>query len=37
VVEKTLRRHGVANILRPDSNLHLKPLVRAIAAGCSAR
>jgi uroporphyrinogen-III synthase len=37
VVEETLHRHGVANILRPDSNFHLKPLVRAIAAAWSAR
>ena len=36
VVEETLRRHGVANILRPDGNFHLKPLVRAIATDWSA-
>jgi uroporphyrinogen-III synthase len=37
VVEETLRRHGVANILCPESSFHLKPLVRAIAAAWSAR
>ena len=37
VVEETLRGHGVTNILRPDSNFHLKPLVRAIAAAWSRR
>jgi uroporphyrinogen-III synthase len=37
VVEETLRRHGVENILCPDSSFHLKPLVRAIAAAWSAR
>jgi uroporphyrinogen-III synthase len=31
VVEETLRRHGVRNILRPDTHFHLKPLVRTIA------
>ena len=37
VVEETLRRHGVAAILRPQTSFHLKPLVRAIAAAWSAR
>ena len=37
VVEETLRRRGVANTLRPDTQFHLKPLVRAIAAAWSAR
>jgi uroporphyrinogen-III synthase len=37
VVEETLRSHGVTEILRPESNFHLKPLVRAIAAAWSAR
>ena len=36
VVEETLRRHGVTNILRPETNFHLKPLVRAIATAWSA-
>ncbi|HTV34030.1 MAG TPA: uroporphyrinogen-III synthase [Methylocella sp.] len=33
VVEEALRSRGVTQILRPDSGFHLKPLVRAIAAG----
>ena len=37
VVEETLRRHGVTNILRPDSSFHLEPLVRSIAAAWSTR
>jgi uroporphyrinogen-III synthase len=37
VVEETLRRHGVTNILRPDANFHLGPLVRTIAAAWSTR
>jgi uroporphyrinogen-III synthase len=37
VVEETLRRHGVTNILRPDTSFHLKPLVRTIAAAWSSR
>jgi uroporphyrinogen-III synthase len=37
VVEETLRRHGVTNILRPDTSFHLKPLVRTIAAAWNAR
>lgn len=37
VVEETLRRHGVATVLRPDTSFHLKPLVRAIAAAWRAR
>jgi uroporphyrinogen-III synthase len=37
VVEETLRRHGVANILRPEASFHLKPMVRAIAADWAAR
>jgi len=37
VVEETLRRHGVTNILRPETSFHLKPLVRAIAAAWSSR
>ena len=37
VAEETLRRHGVTNILRPDTSFHLKPLVRAIAAAWSSR
>jgi uroporphyrinogen-III synthase len=37
VVEETLRGQGVTNILRPDSNFHLKPLVRAIATAWSTR
>ncbi len=37
VVEETLRGHGVKNIVRPDSNFHLKPLVRAIAGAWSRR
>lgn len=31
VVEETLQRHGITKILRPETNFHLKPLVRAIA------
>lgn len=37
VVEKTLRRHGVTTILRPETSFHLKPLVGAMAAAWSAR
>ena len=37
VVEDTLRPHGVTNILCPDSNFHLKPMVRTIAATWSTR
>ncbi len=37
VVEETLRGHGVTDVLRPESNFHLKPLVRAIAAAWSGR
>ncbi len=37
VVEETLRRHGVADIVRPPGSFHLKPLVRAIAAAWTAR
>jgi uroporphyrinogen-III synthase len=37
VVEETLRSHGVTEVLRPESNFHLKPLVRAIAAAWSTR
>jgi uroporphyrinogen-III synthase len=37
VVEETLRGYGVAEVLRPESNFHLKPLIRAIAAAWSAR
>ena len=37
VVEETLRRHGVTNILRPDTSFHLKPLVRTIAAAWNSR
>jgi uroporphyrinogen-III synthase len=33
VVEETLRAHGITEVLRPESSFHLKPLVRAIAAG----
>jgi uroporphyrinogen-III synthase len=33
VVEEALRARGVTNVLRPESSFHLKPLVRAIAAG----
>ncbi|MGO9673815.1 MAG: uroporphyrinogen-III synthase [Methylocella sp.] len=35
VVEETLRGQGASDILRPDSNFHLKPLVRAIATAWS--
>ena len=31
VVEQTLRAHGVSAVVRPQSNFHLKPLMRAIA------
>jgi uroporphyrinogen-III synthase len=37
VVEETLRRHGFAASLRPETSFHLKPLVRAIAATWNAR
>lgn len=37
VVEETLRRHGVTNILRPGASFHLKPMVRTIAASWSTR
>jgi uroporphyrinogen-III synthase len=37
VVEETLHRHGVTNILSPDANFHLGPLVRTIAAAWSIR
>lgn len=37
VVEETLRRYGITDVLRPDTSFHLKPLVRAIAAGWGAR
>ena len=37
VVEETLRAHGVTDVLRPESSFHLKPLVRAIAAGWGAQ
>jgi uroporphyrinogen-III synthase len=32
VVEATLRQHGLAPLLQPESSFHLKPLVRAIQA-----
>ena len=32
VVEQTLRLHGIAPALRPESSFHLKPLVRAVTA-----
>lgn len=37
VVEETLRRHGVTNILRPDASFHLGPLVRTVAAAWSTQ
>jgi uroporphyrinogen-III synthase len=37
VVEEALRRHGVTDILRPETSFHLKPFVRAIAAAWSLR
>jgi len=37
VVEETLQSYGVANALRPESNFHLKPLIRAMATAWSAR
>jgi uroporphyrinogen-III synthase len=37
VVEETLRRHGLVRVIRPETNFHLKPLVRAIAVAWSKR
>jgi uroporphyrinogen-III synthase len=37
VVEETLQSYGVGNALRPESNFHLKPLIRAMAAAWGAR
>lgn len=32
VVEETLKRRGIKNVMQPESVFHLKPLVRAIAS-----
>ena len=32
VVEETLQRLGITNILQPETAFHMKPLVRSIAA-----
>jgi uroporphyrinogen-III synthase len=37
VAEETLRNYGIAAVVRPDTNFHLKPLVNAIAAAWRAR
>jgi len=37
VVEESLHRCGVAQVLRPDSSFHLKPFVRTIVAAWSRR
>jgi uroporphyrinogen-III synthase len=37
VVEETLQNYGVGNALRPESNFHLKPLIRAMASARDAR
>lgn len=37
VAEETLRNYGIAAVVRPDTNFHLKPLVNAIAAAWSVR
>ena len=36
IAEETLRNKGVTQIIRPDSNFHLKPLVRALATAWEA-
>ena len=36
VVEETLRRHGLATVIRPKTSFHLKPLVREIVAACGS-
>lgn len=37
VVEETLQNYGAKNVLRPESNFHLKPLIRAMATTWGAR
>jgi uroporphyrinogen-III synthase len=37
VVEETLQNHGAGNVLRPEANFHLKPLIRAMATAWGAR
>jgi uroporphyrinogen-III synthase len=37
VVEETLQNYGARTVLRPESNFHLKPLIRAMASAWSSR
>jgi len=37
VAEETLQNYGALNVLRPEANFHLRPLIRAMATAWGAR